>query len=162
MNTRVVHKSPAIVLHGLDYGESDRIVTFYTHDFGKLKGIAKGARRSRKRFSNALEPFSYGNIIFSKKGRGTLALIEGIDIINHHAKIREDLGNTLMSSYLIELIDKFTLEGKKNASNAFCRKIWDMFERVQEQVMKEVLLNKLRDANEELARAREEIARLKK
>jgi hypothetical protein len=37
-----------------------------------------------------------------------------------------------------------------------------MFERVQEQVMKEVLLNKLRDANEELARAREEIARLKK
>jgi len=37
-----------------------------------------------------------------------------------------------------------------------------MFERVQEQVMKEVLLNKLRDANEELARARKEIARLKK
>jgi DNA repair protein RecO (recombination protein O) len=115
MNTRVVHKSPAIVLHGLDYGESDRIVTFYTHDFGKLKGIAKGARRSRKRFSNALEPFSYGIIIFSKKGRGTLAMIEGIDIINHHAKIREDLGNTLIASYLLELIDKFTLEGKINA-----------------------------------------------
>ena len=37
-----------------------------------------------------------------------------------------------------------------------------MFERVQEQVIKEVLLNKLMDANEELARAREEIARLKK
>jgi len=37
-----------------------------------------------------------------------------------------------------------------------------MFERVQEQVMKEVLLSKLKDANEELARAREKIARLKK
>jgi len=77
MNTRVVHKTSAIVIHSLDYGESDRIVTFYSSDFGKIKGIAKGARRSKIRFSNALEPRRYCNIIFSKKGRGTLALIEG-------------------------------------------------------------------------------------
>jgi DNA repair protein RecO (recombination protein O) len=114
MNTRVLHKSPAIVLYALDYGESDRIVTFYTSEYGKLKGIAKGARRSKKRFSNALEPFSYGNIIFSKKGRATLSLIEGCDVVNHHANIRGELENTLISSYLIELIDKFTPEGKKN------------------------------------------------
>jgi len=114
MNTRIVHKSPAIVLHSLDYGESDRIVTFYTSEYGKLKGIAKGARRSRKRFANALEPFSYGNIIFSTKGRGTLSLIEGCDIVSHHANIRGELERTLISSYLIELIDKFTPEGKKN------------------------------------------------
>lgn len=114
MNTRVVHKSPAIVLYALDYGESDRIVTYYTRQYGKLKGIAKGARRSKKRFSNALEPFSFGDIIFSKKGRGTLSLIEGCDVVNHHANIRGDLEHTLISSYLIELIDKFTPEGKKN------------------------------------------------
>ncbi|HEX7534588.1 MAG TPA: DNA repair protein RecO [Syntrophales bacterium] len=114
MNTRVVHKTSAIVIHSLDYGESDRIVTFYSSDFGKIKGIAKGARRSKKRFSNALEPSSYCNIIFSKKGRGTLALIEGCDVIDHHANIRVDLHKTLLSSYLMELIDKFTLEGKKN------------------------------------------------
>ncbi len=110
--SRVVHTSPAIFLYSLDYGESDRIVTFYTRDFGKLKGIAKGARRSRKRFSNALEPFSYGNVLFSKKGRGTLSLIEGCDIINHHANIRQELEKTLISSYLVELVDKFTPEGK--------------------------------------------------
>lgn len=115
MNTRVLRTSPAIVLYALDYGESDRIITFYTSEYGKLKGIAKGARRSKKRFSNALEPFSHGNIIFSKKGRGTLSLIEGCDVVNHHAEIRECLDRTLVSSYLIELIDKFTPEGKKNA-----------------------------------------------
>jgi DNA repair protein RecO (recombination protein O) len=114
MNTRIVHKTSAIVIHSLDYGESDRIVTFYSSDFGKVKGIAKGARRSKKRFSNALEPSSYCNIIFSKKGWGTLALIEGCDVIDHHANIREDLHKTLLSSYLTELVDKFTLEGKKN------------------------------------------------
>jgi len=115
MNTRVVHRSPAIVLYALDYGESDRIITFYTSEYGKLKGIAKGARRSKKRFSNALEPFSYGNIIFSKKGRGTLSLIEGCDVVNHHANIRGYLEHTLISSYLTELIDKFTPDGKKNS-----------------------------------------------
>ncbi|HET6461819.1 MAG TPA: DNA repair protein RecO [Syntrophales bacterium] len=113
MNTRIVHKTTAIVIHALDYGESDRIITFYSSDFGKVKGIAKGARRSKKRFSNALEPMSYCNIIFSK-GRGTLALIEGCDVIDHHANIRGDLHKTLLSSYLTELVDKFTLEGKKN------------------------------------------------
>jgi len=115
MNTRVVHRSPAIVLYALDYGESDRIITFYTSEYGKLKGIAKGARRSKKRFSNAFEPFSYGNIIFSKKGRDTLSLIEGCDVVNHHANIRGYLEHTLISSYLIELIDKFTPDGKKNS-----------------------------------------------
>jgi len=114
MNTRTAHKSPAIVLYCLDYGESDRIVTFYTSDFGKIKGIAKGARRSKKRFSNALEPLSQGNALFSKKGSGTLAFIEGFDIIDHFANIREELEKTLISSYLIELVDKFTPEGKKN------------------------------------------------
>ena len=114
MNTRIVHKTSAIVIHSLDYGESDRIVTFYSSDFGKVKGIAKGARRSKRRFSNALEPIIILQHHFFQKGRGTLALIEGCDVIDHHVNIRVDLHRTLFSSYLIELIDKFTLEGKRN------------------------------------------------
>ena len=39
------------MIQSLDFGESDKIVTFFTLEVGKLKGIAKGARRSRKRFS---------------------------------------------------------------------------------------------------------------
>jgi len=114
MSARTIHKSSAVVLHSLDYGESDRIVTFYTSDFGKLKGIAKGARRSKKRFVNALEPFCCCTVMFSKKVSSALALIEGCDINNHNARIREDLDKTLVSTYLIDLIDKFTIEGKKN------------------------------------------------
>jgi DNA repair protein RecO (recombination protein O) len=111
---RITYKTPAITLNSLDYGESDRILTLYTGDFGKLKGIAKGARRSKKRFPNALEPFSFSHIIFSKKERDTLVLIESCDIINHHPGIRENLDKTLLSSYLVELTDKFTQEGKKD------------------------------------------------
>ena len=57
MNTHKQYQTEAIVLRLLDYGESDRIVTFCTNGYGKVRGIAKGARRSRKRFANALEPF---------------------------------------------------------------------------------------------------------
>ena len=114
MNARNQYRTEAIVLRILDYGESDRIVTFYTSGFGKLRGIAKGARRSRKRFVNALEPFSYSQILFSRRGPDSLALIEGSDVICHFPSIRADLEKTLSASYLIDLTDQFTLEDKKN------------------------------------------------
>lgn len=113
---RITYKSSAVVLHGFDYGETDRILTFYTADFGKLKGIAKGARRSKKRFMNALEPFCVSTIFFSKKATGTLALIEGCDVKTHNAGIRENLEKTLTCAYITDLVDTFTVEGKKNSS----------------------------------------------
>jgi DNA repair protein RecO (recombination protein O) len=115
MNTRTIHKTAAIILRSLDYGESDRILTFYTADFGKLTGIAKGARRSKKRFANVLELFSCIQIVFSRRGRDSLALIEEGAPLKHYPRIREDLEKTLIASYLLELTDKFTLEGKGNA-----------------------------------------------
>jgi DNA repair protein RecO (recombination protein O) len=114
MNARNQYRTEAIVLRILDYGESDRIVTFCTSEFGKLRGIAKGARRSRKRFANALEPFSHSKILFSRRGPDSLALIESSDVICHFPAIRADLEKTLGASYLIDLTDQFTLEDKKN------------------------------------------------
>jgi DNA repair protein RecO (recombination protein O) len=57
MTVRENHRTTGFVLRCLNYGESDLIVTFYSSDFGKLKGIAKGAKRSKKRFANVFEPF---------------------------------------------------------------------------------------------------------
>jgi len=111
---RSIHKAKSVIINSIDYGESDRILTFYTDDFGKIKGMAKGARRSKKRFPNALEPFSLVSIVFSKRERDTLAFIESCDTINHHPCIRENLDKSLIASYLVELTDKFTREGKKD------------------------------------------------
>ncbi len=113
MNSRTIHKTRAVVLHTLDYGESDRIATFFTLEFGKVKGIAKGARRSRRRFVNALEPFSCADIRFSKKG-DSLAFVDQCDMINHFPTIRSDLEKSMSASYLVELTGAFTVEGKKN------------------------------------------------
>jgi DNA repair protein RecO (recombination protein O) len=107
-------KTSGFVLRTLSYSESDLIVTFYSHEFGKLKGIAKGAKRSKKRFANVFEPFSLTNIIFTRKSRDTLAFIESCDIIDHYNAIRQDMEKTLIASYFIDLTDHFSPEGKKN------------------------------------------------
>mgnify|MGYP001574147036 CR=1 FL=1 len=84
-------KTSAFILRCLNYSESDLIVTFYSSDFGKFKGIAKGAKRSKKRFANVFEPFSLTNIIFSRKKADSLAFIESCEIIDHYSDIRRDL-----------------------------------------------------------------------
>ncbi|MEN6468771.1 MAG: DNA repair protein RecO [Smithella sp.] len=114
MSARESHKTAGFVLKSLSYGESDLIITFYSREFGKIKGIAKGAKRSKKRFANVFEPFSLTNIIFSRKNRDALAFIESCDIIDHYSLIRQDLEKTLTASYFIDLTDHFSPEGKSN------------------------------------------------
>lgn len=62
-----LYRMSAVVSRSIPYGEVDKIVTLYTLDFGKLKGIAKAAKRSRKRFRNMLEICSYINVTFFEK-----------------------------------------------------------------------------------------------
>ena len=111
---RTTLKTAAIVLRTTNYGESDRIVTFFTSDYGKLKGIAKGAKNSRKRFANALDPFSSSHLLFSQRRPDALAFLESCDMVDHYGDIRSHLEKTVYASYLVELVDAFTLEGKKN------------------------------------------------
>ena len=138
MTVRTSHKTEAIVLRRYDYGESDRIVVFYTSDFGKLRGIAKGARRSRKRFSNTLELFCCSRILFSRSGREGLALIEDSSVDCHFPAIRESLDKTLVASYLIDLTEQFTAEYKKN--EALFRLLESFLHRIDAGAVSEALV----------------------
>lgn len=114
MIPRTPHKAEAVVLRTLDYGDSDRIVTFLTDTMGKVRGIAKGARKSRKRFANALEPFSRVNLVFTRRSRDALVLIEMSEPLDHHEALRADLEKTLLASYIVDLSDHFSVEGRQN------------------------------------------------
>ncbi len=114
--SRQIYKTDGIVLRSLAYGESDLIMTFLTEGFGKLKGIAKGARRSKKRFVNALDLFSRSDIVFSRKSTEGLAFIDSCDVRDHYAGIREDLERTLIATYFVDLVDQFSPEGKKDSA----------------------------------------------
>src|SRR5437667_405459 len=65
-------KSAAVVIGSFDLGESDRVITFYSREYGKVRGVAKASRRMRSRFGGALELFTLGQLVFFDTGRRAL------------------------------------------------------------------------------------------
>lgn len=100
----------AVVISSMDFGESDKILTFYTSSFGRLKGIAKGAKRSKKRFGINLEPFSLVRLHFFEKKEDSLVRVSSSDLINPFQGIRDDLFKIAYGSYMLELVDKLAPE----------------------------------------------------
>ena len=63
----MVYTSDALILRTYKLGEADRIVVFLTRDRGKKRGVAKGARRPRSRFTGALEPLTRGEVAYFER-----------------------------------------------------------------------------------------------
>ena len=111
---RSSQSTPAIVLRARPYGESDRIVSFLTEDFGKLTGIAKGASRSRRRFVNSLEPFSLVSLRFQDRAHTNLAFIAGADLLFGFRQLASSLERISYASYLVEITDGLISEREEN------------------------------------------------
>jgi DNA repair protein RecO (recombination protein O) len=71
-----LYKTDAVVMSRRGLGESDRLVEFYSRDFGKVRGVAKAARRPRSRFGSALETFTLGRLVFFDSGRSELVRVD--------------------------------------------------------------------------------------
>ena len=111
--------TPAIVLRARDYSESDRIVTLLTRHFGKLSGIAKGAKASRRRFERKLEPFSQVALYFRRRPHGQLVFITRAERGETAAPIIEDdLAKIALGSYMLELAEALTSE-EAEAADAY-------------------------------------------
>lgn len=100
-----IHISPAIIMRIREFGETDLFVTFFTPDRGRLKGVAKGARRSRKRFVNCLDIFSLVDLEFGLKRGGDLYFIHSGKLINAYPGLRSDFSTLSRASYMIELTE---------------------------------------------------------
>ncbi|MDX1777168.1 MAG: DNA repair protein RecO [Desulfobulbales bacterium] len=94
----------AIVLKVSDLGESDKIVTFYSKQLGKLSGVAKGAKRSKKRFSNKLEIFSLLDVVYDDRGRSGLVLIAEAELLSPFLSLRENYDRYVSAGLACELI----------------------------------------------------------
>lgn len=112
---RLSQTTPAIVLRARPYGESDKIVTFLTEDFGKLTGIAKGALRSRRRFVNSLEPFSLVALRFEERSHSNLAFIAGAELLFGMRQLASSLERISYAAYLVEITDGLVSEREENS-----------------------------------------------
>jgi len=108
MNT---HISPAIIMRFREFGESDLVVTFFTADRGILKGVAKGARRSRRRFPNCLDLFCLANVEYELKKRGSLHFLHSCRLLNPFPELRSDFSSLSLASYMVELTEILFPEG---------------------------------------------------
>ncbi len=109
---RGLYKTRAVILNSIDFGESDRILTFYTHGHGKVKGIAKGARRSRKRFVGNLDLLSHITLIFFRTDKSELVRVEDAALIEGFPGLKADIDKLSEACYLLELVSEMTREGQ--------------------------------------------------
>ena len=109
-----LERSPAVVIGRFPLGESDRVVTFFTRRFGRVRGVAKSARRLRSRFGGALEPFTLGELVFFDGGRSDLVQIDHFDIVRPFAAVREDLQKLGHGAWMAELVARLTGERDPN------------------------------------------------
>lgn len=100
-----LYRSPAIILHYLPWKETDKLVFLFTRNFGKLKGIAYGARRPRSRFGGSLESLTLVHAIcFVREGK-ELATIDTCDVLYPFMRIKEDFERLKRALYALELSD---------------------------------------------------------
>jgi DNA repair protein RecO (recombination protein O) len=92
----------ALVLGSVDFGEADRIVTLFTEGRGKLSAFAAGARKSKRRFAGALEPFTLLKASMVET-RGSTVRLDSVEIERGFFHIREDLARIARGLYLAEL-----------------------------------------------------------
>lgn len=97
--------SQAIILRHVDYGENDRIVTVLTPDHGQLKGFARGARKSRKRFGPALETFAEVRLHWMPRPGGELVSLREAELVSLRLGLRRDLETLALAGYGCELTE---------------------------------------------------------
>jgi DNA repair protein RecO (recombination protein O) len=98
----------AIVLRHSDWGEADRLLTLYTREQGKLRAIAKGARKITSRKAGHLEPLTRVKLQLAR-GRD-LPIITQAEASETYLPLREDLTLLGYALYILELLDRFTYE----------------------------------------------------
>lgn len=100
-----LERATGLIIQSFDYGESDRIMTFFTLEYGKMKGIAKGARRSRRRFGNSLDLFYHVKILFFEKEDRPLVRVDECEVVEFFPSLGRDPLRMGYGSYFAELVD---------------------------------------------------------
>jgi len=103
--------SEAIVLHAFDYLESSRIVRLVTRDAGMRSGLAKGARKSRRRFGSGLDLFAQGTAFLHAKAGRELDTLSGFEDVRARSELGADLERFHGAEAIAEIALLFGREG---------------------------------------------------
>lgn len=106
------------MLRTVDFGESDRIVHLLTPRTARLTAIAKGAKRSRRRFAGTLDLFNHLHVHVERRRADSLARLEQARLIDSFPTLRVHPARFALACYLTELVDRLAPEGGAPADGA--------------------------------------------
>ena len=98
--------SEAVVLRTWPVHEADLIVCFFTRNYGKMRGVAKSALKSRKRFGGALEPMTVARAWFAERPRQELVRLDRLEIVRSPLSAPVDHLRMAVLSFFAEVIDE--------------------------------------------------------
>lgn len=102
------YRDEGVVLRTMRLGEADRIVTFATPEHGKVRAVAKGARKTKSRLRGRLEPMTHLTMM-CWRGR-ELDVVNQVEVVDHFKSIRGDLDRVPTALTMLEVVDHVALE----------------------------------------------------
>jgi DNA repair protein RecO (recombination protein O) len=115
-------RTEALILRSVDFAESDRILHLLVPEIGRLPVIAKGARRSVRRFAGTLDLFNHVTVQVDRKRPTSLARLDQASLIDPFISLRIQAARFALACYLLELVDRLAPEGGVRADT---RRLFD-------------------------------------
>lgn len=103
----MLKRAEGIVIRTTDYGETDKILTVFTRESGKLGVMARGAKKTRSRLAAVSQLLNYGYFLFYQ-GNSSMSTLNSGELVDSYRRIKQDLESTAYASYMVELLDKLT------------------------------------------------------
>jgi DNA repair protein RecO (recombination protein O) len=107
-----LYRCEGVVLRRRDFGEADRLVTVLTDDYGKIRALAKGTRRTKSRMGGHLEPYTRTNLLIAR-GRN-LDIITQAEVVNSMRNLRATELSISYAAHWAEIADQITVESQEN------------------------------------------------
>jgi DNA repair protein RecO (recombination protein O) len=107
-------ESEAIVLRTYPLREADLLVTLFTRLEGKVRGVARSAKKSRKRFGGALEPLTFVRVFYEDRERQELARLDSCEVLESPLAREVSYPRAVALAHLAELLDELLPEREAN------------------------------------------------
>src|ERR1700687_4402386 len=113
-NFMALRESEAVVLRTYPLREADLLVTLFTRAEGKVRGVARSAKRSKRRFGGALEPMTYVRAFYDVRERQELARLDACEVLESPMATEVSYARAVALAHVAELLDELLPDGEAN------------------------------------------------
>jgi DNA repair protein RecO (recombination protein O) len=107
-------ESEAIVLRTYPFREADLLVTLFTRAEGKVRGVARSAKKSKRRFGGALEPLTYVRAFYDVKERQELVRLDVCEVLESPLAAEVSYARAVALAHVAELLDELLPDHEAN------------------------------------------------